>query len=259
MTARPSEKFLPKKVFKALFEAKATIALCIALALAFFLLSKNFVFVDRQTVSQFSFSLRSFWNILPYVFVQNSFVHFLANISAILVFGFLLERRIGSRHTVAVFFFSAVLPAIAFSLLNPRNALFGASAIASGLIGASFLLQTKKTIIAAVLLAIVILLVLRPATLQAYSDYKTNISSEISKAETQKAVAVQSGETQRAQELEQKADFLEQSLEALHTQELWAFSTEAANSAHAFGAIVGFAYAYLFVLKKPFPFSKKRL
>lgn len=239
-----------QSAMNSIFWSKATIALCIAIITAFFLLSTNHFFAEQNVIDNFSFSFSRYWNILPYVFVHNSFVHLIANVSAILVFGVLLENRIGFRKMVLLLVFSAVLPAILFSIINPQHSLFGASAVSSGLIGAGFLLQPKKTITAAIILAIIILFVIKPGGMQLYEDYKKNIAVEIAKTAEEKIVAAKSGETAIAQRLAQKESELEQFLDSLRVQELVVAGTSVANTAHAFGAITGFAFAYFFVPNK---------
>ncbi len=237
-----------------MFEVKATLALCLAIIIVFFLLSDNPFFLGLNVIDGFSFSLSQFWNIFPYVFVHNSFVHLIANVSAILVFGVLIEKKIGFKHTVVLFIISAALPAILFSIINPQYSIFGASAVSSGLLGASFLLQPKKTLIASIILVAMIILMAKPVGMIVLGQYKKGIESEIIETGEKKIAAVKSGETMVVQQLAQKESDLKQFLDSLHVKELVASGTSVANAAHAFGAIIGFAYAYFFI---PNRFNKR--
>lgn len=243
-------KLPPKNPITVLLEVKATLALCVAVMTAFFLLSDNPFFLGLNVIGGFSFSLSQFWNIFPHVFVHNSFVHLIANVSAILVFGVLIEKRIGFRHTVMLFIISAALPAILFSIMNPQYSIFGASAVSSGLLGASFLLQPKKTLIASIILVAIIVLMAKPVGMMVFEQYKKGIESEIIETCEKKIAAVKSGETAAVQQLAQKEKNLKQFLDSLRVKELVASGTSVANAAHAFGAITGFAYAYFFIPNK---------
>ncbi len=249
-TKKGKKSQIAKIALQALSGAKATIALCVAITAAFFLLSKNGFFIDWQTIGGLSFGITAPWNIISYLFVHSGFAHLTANVFSILAFGYVVEQKIGTKKTVVLFALSAVLAAIIFSLVQPGQAIFGASLIASGLIGAGFAIAPKKTIIAAILLAVLVALLIRPVELTVYAQHKENIKTELQKAQNEKTLAIKSGETQKAKQAEAKASALSKTISELQAQEQKAFSTETASTAHAFGAIIGFFFAYFYCRKK---------
>jgi rhomboid protease GluP len=93
------------------------------------------------------------WRLLSNVFVHIGIVHVAMNMIGLWQIGFLVERLLGNRGFLAVYFFSGVCGSLASVLWNPYVVSAGASGAVFGVYGAllAFLLRHRGSIPAAVL------------------------------------------------------------------------------------------------------------
>jgi len=99
------------------------------------------VFVLQLTVSGFTDALslntdfmpEQFWRLLSSIFLHGSIGHLLYNLFALMLFGFILEKVIGSKRFLIAFFCSGIFASIIASFFYSRS--LGASGAIFGVIG----------------------------------------------------------------------------------------------------------------------------
>ena len=84
------------------------------------------------------------WRFITAIFLHGGAAHLLYNLFALLLFGFILERLIGGRRFVMVFFVSGILANV-FSVFFYPSAL-GASGAIFGIIGALTMIRPLMTV-----------------------------------------------------------------------------------------------------------------
>jgi len=99
-------------------------------------------FTDAFLLNQSSFQQP--WRFVTAIFLHGGAAHLLYNLFALLLFGFILERLIGGRRFLMVFFVSGILANV-FSVFFYPSAL-GASGAIFGIIGALTLLRPLMTV-----------------------------------------------------------------------------------------------------------------
>lgn len=75
-----------------------------------------------------------FWRYLTSIFLHGSLTHLLFNLFALFFFGIILEKEVGSRNFLIVFFFSGILANLIAVNFYPSS--LGASGAIYGIIGA---------------------------------------------------------------------------------------------------------------------------
>ncbi len=75
------------------------------------------------------------WGLVTSMFLHGSITHLFFNMLALFFFGPLLERRIGSKSFLLVFFGSGILAGLAQVMVFPNSAVLGASGAIFGVLG----------------------------------------------------------------------------------------------------------------------------
>jgi len=94
-------------------------------------------FTDALILNESSFSQP--WRFITSMFLHGSLSHLLANLFALLLFGFILERTIGSEKFLAVYLISGILANLI--AVNFYSTSLGASGAIMGIIGALAILR----------------------------------------------------------------------------------------------------------------------
>ncbi|PIN93186.1 DUF1751 domain-containing protein [Candidatus Pacearchaeota archaeon CG10_big_fil_rev_8_21_14_0_10_31_9] len=94
-------------------------------------------FTDALILNESSFSQP--WRFITSMFLHGSLSHLLANLFALLLFGFILERTIGSERFLAVYLISGILANLI--AVNFYSTSLGASGAIMGIIGALAILR----------------------------------------------------------------------------------------------------------------------
>lgn len=111
---------------------RATFKLCIAIIILF-ILQKIFPFITSKLLLVSSqVQIRPF-TLITTIFLHSNFMHLLNNLFALAIFGFLLEKRVGSKHLLLLFFFAGIFANIISVFFY--EAVLGASGSIFGLIG----------------------------------------------------------------------------------------------------------------------------
>jgi len=79
------------------------------------------------------------WILITSMFLHGSFAHLFFNMYALLIFGPIVESRIGKRRFYFMYFLSGIFAAIGYSLMSTMPAL-GASGAIMGLLGVTIIL-----------------------------------------------------------------------------------------------------------------------
>src|SRR3989338_7352609 len=92
--------------------------------------SEHFVLIDELKFSEP-------WRLLTSIFAHGSVPHLLNNLFALLLFGLILEGRIGAKRTLQLFLFAGVV----VNLFSPYPRSLGASGAIFGILGALIALR----------------------------------------------------------------------------------------------------------------------
>ncbi len=125
----------------------ATAFLCLSLALSFLAFSSGGIFASEDNISKYQLSVDSSHNIIFYVFQHTGYSHLIGNVAVILAAGAIVERRIGKRDALGVFFGASVFAGAIFALINTDYSIVGASAGGIALLTAAITLDPRKTIV----------------------------------------------------------------------------------------------------------------
>jgi len=120
-----------------------TLWLCLFLVLIFILqsifpvITENFILVSSTAYAKP-------WTLLTSVFLHSSFLHLLYNIFALVLFGIITERIIGTKKFMILFFLSGIIASF-FSIFL-YNSVLGASGAIFGIIGCLVVLRPKNVV-----------------------------------------------------------------------------------------------------------------
>ncbi len=105
----------------------------LSLFMLFIFLLENVFGVNNFVLSKSNFFSKPYLIVLSFL-SHNGLQHFLFNIFSFLLFGLLLEKRIGSKNFLFLFFISGILINL-FLPLSPYNAVIGVSGVVFFIIG----------------------------------------------------------------------------------------------------------------------------
>jgi len=119
------------------------------------------------------------YRIFTSMFLHADLVHLLSNLLALMVFGYILEKKIGSKEFLAIYFLAHFGAGMIDIAVRPESwvAMYGASAAIFGIAGASFIRYPKEKIPLAFALFIfaswlgLAFLIVLPLTPEAYLLY----------------------------------------------------------------------------------------
>ena len=124
--------FIPKKYHPVMTKMRFyTIWIALALILIFILQKIINGFTDLFVLNQLSYFQP--WRFVTAIFLHGSVVHLISNLFALLLFGLILEKVIGSKRFLFVFFASGIFASLV--AVNFYSASLGASGAIMGVIG----------------------------------------------------------------------------------------------------------------------------
>jgi hypothetical protein len=86
------------------------------------------------------------WSIVTYIFLHGSFSHIFSNLFSLILFGFILEKIIGSRNFLLVFFSAGIISGIASMFFY--SSVIGASGAIFGILGVLAVIRPKMVVLA---------------------------------------------------------------------------------------------------------------
>lgn len=87
------------------------------------------------------------WRLVTSMFMHANFTHLLFNMYALLIFGPLLERRIGSKRFLLLYFIAGIVGSLAFAISSPLQPAVGASGAIMGVLGMVIILFPKLKVL----------------------------------------------------------------------------------------------------------------
>lgn len=87
------------------------------------------------------------WILITSMFMHASFNHIFFNMYALLLFGPLIEAKIGSKRFLYFYLISGLLAAIGYGIINPAQPALGASGAIMGVIGMTIMLLPNLKIL----------------------------------------------------------------------------------------------------------------
>lgn len=104
------------------------------IALIVFFIQLTNIFDWRLFAFTPAFALQMPWTFITSIFLHASLVHLFFNMFALLMFGIVLESRIGSKNFLRIFFIAGILGSIGY-LLTARNPLIPAVGMSGAIYG----------------------------------------------------------------------------------------------------------------------------
>ena len=102
-------------------------------------LLQPFALVSSQVLSQP-------WTIVTYIFLHGNLSHIFSNIFSLILFGFILEKIVGSKNLLFVFFSAGILSGIASAFFY--DSVIGASGAIFGILGLLAVVRPKMVVLA---------------------------------------------------------------------------------------------------------------
>lgn len=228
---------------------KASIVLSALLILFYFLFSNGNLFIEKQALLLVSFTLGRPFNIIPYMFAHMSLWHLAVNLLTLLLFAAIVETRLSSLDTVLIFILSGTVTAAIFSFFNPGIGLVGASAGASGIMAAGFVLNFRKA--AVFVLVAIALFAMAFFSVMAIVEWQEQSLEEKSMVlERQFNEAVETGQTEKAVEIASEKRVVKEKIESFSESKRFASAVEVDPFIHGYAAIAGILYLFAFRAKK---------
>ncbi|MEM0372740.1 MAG: rhomboid family intramembrane serine protease [archaeon] len=237
-----------------------TVVFAVAIVLAYFFFSRALLYIPSQPLIEYGFS---FSNVLPgvitYSFLHVSPMHLIGNLLLFIPVGLIAEKKLRAKDFIAIYFLSAGVAAVTFSLIVPETVLVGASAAVSDLISAAFMVDIKKAFVAVIASSLVIMLVsshVMAATSAEYEKLKQrsvgleqklaeiskNLTRAIAANNTTEVIYYSEAKNKTAQDYG-KVKISETNLEIGLIREK---EVRSSPWVHLAGALTGFAYLFVF-------------
>lgn len=86
------------------------------------------------------------WSIVTYIFIHGDFSHIFSNLFSLIIFGFILEKTIGSRNLLLVFFSAGIISGMASIFFY--SSVIGASGAIFGILGVLVVIRPKMVVLA---------------------------------------------------------------------------------------------------------------
>ncbi|MEM4257194.1 MAG: rhomboid family intramembrane serine protease [Candidatus Diapherotrites archaeon] len=213
--------------------------------LCFVVFSFNFFFVIPDVVNSFAFSWSSPLNVFFHPLFHSGYEHLIFNVALIFLCGLVVERKIGFRHFLFLFFGGSFFSALMFVLFNPFDRIVGASGGAVSLLVSSFAIDFKKTFLFGLFFFFVCLLLVQTIS------YNINLSKLESKVYVEslkaKVIELESKNDPYVVVVKEEVSNRESFISKVEASEGFQFSAKPDLFVHFFGAVFGAFYCYLFL------------
>lgn len=209
-------------------------------------LSKGTFYIPDLELGGLAFHLGNPFALVSHLFVHVGVLHLVGNLVPLLAFALLLERTISSFDAVGVFLFSGTLSAIVFALLNPGTALVGASAAIAGLMGALTVLKPQQSLFLLLALPLVVTYLALPGALLLQQKEEVNLVAAAQTLQQNVTTLVVQNRTEEARQVNQTLQTVQQQVQITQKGRERERVTPTDIFVHAYGALFGIAYLYLF-------------
>jgi len=236
---------IPGKAIAAIKKFKATIVLLLLLIFSYLIFSGGNLFIDKDILITFAFSLGQPLNLLSYMLMHMSIWHLVVNIIGLIAFAAIVEKTLSSKDVVAIFVFSGALTVVAFAIFNPHTALMGASAGVSGLMATALILDVKKALAGLAILVIVFLLIF-PAVTNVVEQNESVLTEQKTELEQNLQQAIERGDEEQIAIISIKKEVVETKLTSFTESKDFAADIDVDLFLHSYAAIFGIVYLMLF-------------
>ena len=220
-----------------------TCVLSFLILVAFIATSNNRFFSSEDLLHIMGVSLATPWNIIIYPFAHTGYAHILSNLAVLIAAGAIIERALGKKDLLLLFFFGSFFSAIGFLMITPGYAIVGASAGAISLMSAAFILEPKELLRNVIILAIVSMALVYGIGHLAESRQQEAVA-ETQKLGQEKAMAIEQNNFVAVQKVEKQIE--EKRMEIAQMEEgKRVAETDPNFEIHLFAAL--FAIIYLFI------------
>jgi membrane associated rhomboid family serine protease len=228
----------------------ATILLCAAVLIPYYLAAGDTFYLQNKTLSAFSFGLQTPTGVFSYLFTHVGLMHLLGNLIPLAVFGVLLESVLPSLDVLLIFLLSGFVSGLAFVLLNANVFLAGASTGVAGLMTAATILTPKKTIAVLLIVGALIFFFLTPAVSFAVDFRLSSWQQEQQQLQQQAQQLQAQGRVVEAAQASAQAVVVSQKVEQTQIGIEREKQTPTDFWVHVTGALVGSLYVFLFKKKE---------
>lgn len=223
----------------------ATLSLIFVILLGFVFTSFSIFFVIPEIVNSFAFSFSSPLNILFHAFFHTGYEHLLVNVALLSLAGLVIERRIGFKHFMLLFFGGVAFSALAFSFFNSIDRLVGASGGAVSLLVGSFAIDFKKTFLFGIFFFFVCLLLVQTISYNLFL-VKQESRLEIESLKS-KVVELERSKDPAVVLVKEKIREKESFVVGIEKTESFQLKTSPDLVVHFAGALFGGIYSYFFL------------
>lgn len=244
--------FSAKKTIEIIYRFKSTISITLLILVSFIFFSNANFFISTKQLLNFALTSFQLENAIHYMLIHVGYNHLAVNLVSFIAFSLVAEYCLGSKHAFAIFWISGILSGIIFVSLNPNIALIGASAGVSGLLGAAFVSNWKKTIIAIIAMLFATIFFVYPLTTGAFDEFKKDITQKQAAISQDLNKAIQQKDFNKAADLNKNLQQTTQTIEQTQKGEKFAKDTPISNEIHAIGAIIGIGYVLILRNKNKF-------
>jgi len=224
----------------------ATILLCAAVAVPYYLAAGDTFYLQSKTLAVFSFGLQTPTGVFSYLFTHVGLLHLVGNLVPLIVFGLLLESVLPSLDVLFIFVLSGFFSGLAFVLLNANVFLAGASTGVAGLMTASTMLKPRKAIALLLVTGALIFFLLNPAISLLLNMRVSGWQAEQQQLQQTVEQLQQQGRVGEAVQTQAQADAVAQKVEQTQTGLEREKQTPTDFSVHVIGALVGALYVFFF-------------
>ncbi|MFH0922575.1 MAG: rhomboid family intramembrane serine protease [Candidatus Micrarchaeota archaeon] len=228
----------------------ATILLCLAVVIPYYLAAGDSFYLQNKTLSAFSFGLQTPTGVFSYLFTHVGLMHLIGNLIPLAIFGLLLESILPSLDVLLIFLLSGFVSGLAFVLLNVNVFLAGASTGVAGLMTAATMLTPRKAITCLLVVGALIFYIMTPAVAFGLDFRLSNWQQEQQQLIAQAEELSAQGKVAEAASVQAQANAVFQKVEQTQAGMEREKQTPTDFWVHVAGALVGSLYVFLFKKKE---------
>ncbi|MEK6843214.1 MAG: rhomboid family intramembrane serine protease [Candidatus Micrarchaeota archaeon] len=227
-----------------------TIFLAVIILVAYWLLAADTPYITDENLGDFALTPNHPLSIISHLFIHVGIFHLIGNLLALLFFGLAIEAVLLSADVILIFLLAGTGASLLFAISNPGIPLIGASGGISGIISAAILLRPKISIGLLLLTPLLISFIFYPAADYASNAYSKQLESQKIVFEEDLQTAVEQNKPiEEISKLNQTIQITNEKIDITFGGKEREAQTPTDFFVHAYGAIFGGVYLYLFKRK----------
>ena len=204
-------------------------------------------YMTNEAIQELSFQIsHNPLGIVSHMFAHVGIIHLVGNLIPLILFGLVVEYALCSVDVLLIFFSSGIIASTLFSVLNANTILLGASAAISGLMSSSALLKPKKAIVLLLFTPLLVSYAAIPAFDYLSTSHTKELLIQTKSLEQNVSTLLKENKTEEAKQLNQTLQEVQKKTAISLVGRAREESTPTDWLVHAFGAVVGAAYLFLF-------------